>query len=191
MCGTVLEKECQESIRYIEVTPPNKGTCIRRGILESIGCIIFVCDADLPVKIENLVLMKRCLEYADIAIGDRYIAGSEFAIIPIWYRRLISKVFRLLLRILFNLGSLDTQCGVKAFNRLAALRIYEHEVVRSLVYEVQILLRAYQDGLKIIQVPVSWRSSRDSTIKSSRVMIPALIDLLRLRSRLTLNISPL
>jgi hypothetical protein len=180
ICGDFEALNLTEDVILIKTVPAYKGACIRRGIFASVGDLIVVCDADLPILLDDITNLLEHLSYADISLGSRYLPESKFIIIPPFHRRLISKIFQSILSILFREIKLDTQCGVKAFRRSAALVVFKNQVSISLVYDVQILLRALHHKMKITQVPVHWKSLPASTINLWTGLPLATIELLRL-----------
>ncbi len=180
VCGDSLDGPLPERAKFIRVTPAHKGICIQQGIYHSKGKIIIACDADFPVLPCDISSVLKAMENADIVIGNRYDPNSEFLIMPPFYRRCLSRIFRLLKRTLLNLTDFDTQCGFKAYARPVALLLYENKVQKNLAYDVQILLRALKAGLRVVQVPVHWKSSENSTINLWTSSFPALMGLLRL-----------
>jgi hypothetical protein len=180
ICGDFEALDLSEDVHFIKIAPADKGACIRRGVLDSKGDLIVVCDADLPVLLDNITNLLEHLLYADISLGSRYLPESKFIVMPPLHRRLISKIFQFLLRILFEEINLDTQCGIKTFRRSAALIIFTNQVSTSLVYDVQIILRALHHKMKITEVPVHWKSLPTSTINLWTGLPLAIIELLRL-----------
>ncbi len=180
VCGDALDGLLPKRAKFISVIPAHKGICIQQGIYHSKGKIIIACDADFPVLPCDITSVLKAMENADIVIGNRYDPNSKFIIMPPFYRRCLSRIFRLLKRTLLNLSDFDTQCGFKAYARPVALLLYENKVQKNLAYDVQILLRALKAGLRVVQVPVHWKSSENSTINLWTSSFPALLGLLRL-----------
>jgi dolichyl-phosphate beta-glucosyltransferase len=180
VCGDLGDLDLGENIRVAKVFPAYKGRCIREGVLSSKGDLIIVCDADLPVLMDDINNLLENLLNSDVALGNRYLPASSFIILPPIHRRLISKVLRFFVNTIFNKAGFDTQCGIKAFRRAAALDLFSRQVSKSLVYDVQIILRALNQNMKITQVPIHWKSSPESTINLWISLPVAFVELLRL-----------
>jgi hypothetical protein len=180
VCGELDPGKLTRTTRFINVIPPYKGRCVRKGVLASNGDFIIVCDADFPVLPGDITNLLKNLTNADVSLGNRYLPESHFIIIPPLHRRLISIIFRFLVCLLFGIKNFDTQCGVKAFKRSAALTLFTNQISTSLAYDVQIILFALQQQMQITQVPVHWKSSVSTTINLWIGMPLALIDLFRL-----------
>lgn len=180
ICGEFDDGESTKDTRFIKVVPAYKGRCIRQGILASTGDVIVVCDGDFPVLPKDITILREKLSDADLSLGNRYLAESKFLVQPPYHRRLISIGFRLLVTVFFNIRNFDTQCGIKAFRRSAAAALFTNQVVKSLAFDVEILLRARSAQMRIVQVPVHWKSSAVSTINLWRSGPLVLIDLVNL-----------
>jgi dolichyl-phosphate beta-glucosyltransferase len=180
ICGEFEDEESTKDTRFVKVVPAYKGRCIRQGILASTGDVIVVCDGDFPVVPNDITILCEKLSNADLSIGNRYLAESKFLVRPLYHRRLISTGFRFLVSGFFNIRNFDTQCGIKAFTRSAADALFTNQVVKSLAFDVEILLRARSAQMRIIQVPVHWKSSAVSTINLWRSGPLVLIDLVNL-----------
>ena len=180
ICGDFTTLDLTQNITLIETIPAYKGTSIRKGVLSSKGDLIVVCDADLPILLDDLTNLIEHLFDADISLGNRYLPESKFIIKSPLHRRCISRIFQFIVNILFREIKFDTQCGVKAFRRSAALTIFANPVSISLIYDVQIILRALYRKMKITQVPVHWKSLPSSTINLWSDLPLATIEILRL-----------
>ena len=55
---------------------------------------------------------------ADGVIGSRYVPGSKVTTPQGLFRRLESRTFNLIIRLLFGLPYNDTQCGAKVFKKV-------------------------------------------------------------------------
>jgi hypothetical protein len=163
ICGEFEEEESMKDTKFIKVVPAYKGRCIRQGVLASTGAVIVVCDGDFPVLPSDITILREKLSSADLSLGNRYLSESKFVVLPSYYRRLISIAFRYFVGGLFNMRNFDTQCGIKAFTRSAARIIFIKQVVKSLAFDVEILLRARSAQMRVAQVPVHLKSSPVST----------------------------
>ncbi len=157
-----------------------KGASIRRGILASRGECVFVSDADLPGRPEDIIrLLEALRDGAVVAIASRRPAPMNSA--PSAPRFLASTVYRTLVRLILNLPLRDTQCGFKAFVREPVLPIVQDLRLGGFSFDVEFLFAAWKRGLAIREVDfevVERRSTRHAILLHSPRM---LIDLLRIR----------
>jgi glycosyltransferase involved in cell wall biosynthesis len=164
-----------------------KGASIRRGIMASRGEFVFVTDADLPGRPEDILRLLQALrDGAAVAVASRRPAPMDSA--PSRSRFLASVIYRALVRIILNLPLRDTQCGFKAFVREPLLPVVDRLRLDGFSFDVEFLFAAWRSGLVIQEVDfdvVERRPTRYAILMQSPRM---LMDLLRIR--LTAGRSP-
>src|SRR5713101_6696872 len=131
-------------LRLIE-NPGNrgKGYSVKNGMLNARGEILLFSDADLSSPIEEVPkLLKAISSGADVAIGSRWLRSELQTGRQPLYRQLFGRVFNLLLRITLGLKYKDTQCGFKAFTRLAAEAIFPRQRIERWGFDPEILFLA-------------------------------------------------
>ena len=74
-------------------------------------------------------------------------------------RRLASRIFNILVRMLFSLPYEDTQCGAKVFKQEAILNILNDLRTTGFETDVEILWRLRKRGYRIREYPISWKHS--------------------------------
>ncbi len=174
VCGELLPAQSVGGALVLPVVPALKGRCVRAGVMASKGSAILVCDADLPVSVTDLDSLIAGLVHGDVAAAHRSACASRTMT-----RRVASAVFRFLARALAGVPKdADPQCGVKAFRATAARRLFSVQLVSGLAYEVEAMRRARDLGLRIIHVPVEWKSD-STTISLWRESPRMLLDLVR------------
>jgi len=155
-----------------------KGGGVRRGVLAAAGRFLTVVDADLPVQLSSFErAVHELSKGADIVLGSRDLQeSSRNEPIP---RRLLSKGFHMLVRILFQMD-FDTQCGFKAFCRQSTMPLFRVLSVNSLAYDVELVSLALRTGLRIVELPVDYRYDLSSSVRL--IDIPKMfLDIVRLR----------
>jgi len=170
-----------ESLRVLR-NPTNlgKGGSIRRGVLASRGQCVFVTDADLPGRPEDILrLLEALRDGATVAIASRRPVSMHAA--PSRSRCLASAVYRAMVRVILNLPLRDTQCGFKAFVREPLLPVVEGLRLHGFSFDVEFLFAAWKRGLRIREVEfdvIERRATRHAILLESPRMF---IDLLRIR----------
>src|SRR5438128_4562251 len=100
-------------------------------MLHANGRILLFSDADLSSPIEEAQkLFAAITSGADVAIGSRWVQSSLQTERQPLYRQLFGRIFNLMLRITLGLKFKDTQCGVKAFTRAAAQKIFPQQQIK-------------------------------------------------------------
>lgn len=157
-----------------------KAASIRRGVVASRGECVFVSDADLPGRPEDILRLLEALRNgAAVAIASRRPAPLRSA--PSTSRFVASLVYRTLVRAILNLPLRDTQCGFKAFVREPLLAVVEGLRLGGFSFDVEFLFAASKRGLPIQEVEfdvIERRPTRHAILLQSPRM---LMDLLRLR----------
>ncbi len=170
--------ECVRVLRNSENI--GKGASIRRGIQASRGECVFVSDADLPGRPEDIArLIEALRDGAVVAIASRRPTPMSSA--PSVSRFLASTVYRGLVRVILNLPLRDTQCGFKAFVREPLLPIVQGLRLGGFSFDVEFLFAAWKRGLAIREIDfevIERRPTRHLILLQSPRM---LVDLLRIR----------
>jgi len=167
--------------RIVRSNSRRKGHLIRNGVLASRGGSIVICDDDFPIAYSDLDAILRELRGADVVLGNRYQSGASFLIPPTSARRVASRLFRVFVRLLFGLRGFDTQCGLKAMTREAALQLFSYQIVDGFAFDIELVLRAIACGMQIRQVPVHWQSLPASTLSLPSAAVSILAEALMLR----------
>ncbi len=153
-------------------TNRGKGYAVKTGILASKGdCILFAdsgcCIPFAQAKIgRDLIQEKGCV----LAVGSRRHPKSIIHRDQSARRRVYSRVFRLLLNLLFpSLRSLhDTQCGFKVFEGKVARQLFETTTVRGFLFDIDIILLAQSLGHTVCEFPIEWTCDPDSRLSANR-----------------------
>ena len=121
-------------------------------------------------------------QYA-IAIGSRYMAGSDQPMVQPLRRHLAGKSFVMLAGWLLGLPWKDTQCGFKLFTAEAAEKLAPLLRVDGFAWDVELLHLAIRMGYRVTEVPVSWEHRGHSKVSLLRDGTRMLLVLLQLRFR--------
>lgn len=160
-----------------------KGGAIRLGLEQATGEVIGYLDADDKTDIRGVAeVMARIADGADGVIGDRTLAGSDIAVARRAYRQWGSDQFRRLLRWWMGLGDFpDTQCGFKFFRASVMRDLFGRMQIDGYMFDVELLLLATRDGLRIDRIPVVWRDDPDSRFKPVSGSVRNVRELARIR----------
>ena len=127
------------------------GAAIKTGFSEAHGEVIVAMDADLSHPMEIVSMMIARCETADAVYASRYVRGGGMVGIP-WWRKAISRIANLLLRLVFMSPVRDLTTGYRAY-RTEAVRDIE---LTSSGFEVQleITIRLLAAGRTIREIPL-------------------------------------
>lgn len=162
-----------------------KGQALKRSIKITKEKIITFMDADLVTSLKHLPQLVRTIQKGfTIAMGSRSIKGS--CVKRPLIRIITSKIYNLLVRILFKDAIHDHQCGFKAFNREQILPILNEVEDDQFFFDTELIIRTIMRGYKIKEIPVKWEELKDRISKFQLFFdgIKILIKLLKLRVKL-------
>lgn len=177
----IAEKRPDLAIRCLRFPARlGKGGGVIAGLMAARAPFVGYADADGSTGIDEMVRLFSHLKKADAAIGSRWIEGSALAIRQGWMRRVESRCFNGIIRLLFGLSFHDTQCGAKVFKKSAVDAVLPHLRAQGFEFDVELLWRLTRAGSRIEEVPIAWQNKGDSRVKKSD-MLRMLAGLLRVR----------
>ena len=179
-----VAQQCPE-IRWKTIyLPVGKGGALIEGFSMARGELVGFVDADGATPPDQFLrLVARLESGGDGAIASRWVPGSMVLIKQSWIRRMASRIFNRIVRILFRLPYKDTQCGGKVFRREALKSILPHLRITNFAFDVELLYLLKKQGYRIIEVPIVWNDQKDSTLNLKRVAPIMFFAVLGLRLR--------
>lgn len=163
-----------------------KGFAVKSGVEASHGKYILFTDADNSTPIEEFekLLIQMKDKNAQLAIGSRYLRGSNVKIKQPYHRIFIGRVGNLLIRLFLIDDIMDTQCGFKLFEHRAAKELFSFQKVKRFGFDMEALVIAQNLNYKIIEVPVSWFNSDESRFRPVKDAFRTLTDLVYIKLNL-------
>ncbi len=175
-----IVKKLQEKVKNLRVIGNKencgKGCVVKQGMLEAKGEYRLFTDADNSTTIDHLdkfwpfILPRSAGEKGyDIVIGSIEIKGAKIEETAAWYRRLLGRVSKYVIRIIAGLWEIkDSQRGFKLFSAEAVGKIFPKQTIMRWGFDIEILTIAKKMGFKIKEVPVFWSNPGESkvTLKS-------------------------
>ena len=130
-----------------------KGYAIRYGFKHSEGDIIIMLDSDMNISPHQIMNYINMLENGDIVIASKYHPRSRVKAPLI--RKILSKIFHTLVKLLIGIKVSDTQSGLKAFRRSVLETIMPRLIMKLFLFDVEVLLLAERNNFKIVEYPIS------------------------------------
>ncbi|MEO5740232.1 MAG: glycosyltransferase, partial [Vicinamibacterales bacterium] len=169
-----------------------KAEAIRRGVLHArdsgwLDDAVWVgyWDADLATPLSEL---EGFIRYAELAEGRvDGILGSRISrlgstIVRSYRRHVLGRIFATAAAALVKIESYDSQCGAKLFRVELVNEAFGEPFLSRWIFDVEILARLR--GRRLIEYPlVRWTDVGGSKVNVIRVVIPTLIDLIRIRRK--------
>jgi len=129
-----------------------KGYAVKRGISEASGKLVMYMDADLSIHPKQIPAFLSKMKDADIVVGSKRHSQSQIKY-PL-HRKLLSKCFNLLVRVMFKIRVSDTQAGFKLFRREVLEKVLPKLLVKRYAFDVELLANAKKRGYKMIEAPI-------------------------------------
>lgn len=142
-----------------------KGGGVIEGLKAAHTPFVGYFDADGSTTITEMQRLFTHLPSSDGAIGSRWVPGSTLRVKQGILRRMESRAFNLLIRLLFGLNFNDTQCGAKVFTKTAIDAVLPKMTSRGFEFDVELLWRLQQAGYTITEVPIVWQNTGDSRVQ--------------------------
>jgi glycosyltransferase involved in cell wall biosynthesis len=141
-----------------------KGGGIIAGFRAATTPYIGFMDADGSTSPGEMARLFAYLADADGAIASRWCPGAVVPVRQGPLRRLQSRAFNLLIRLLFDLPYADTQCGAKVFRRDALAPVLDEMTLAGFEFDVELLWRLARRGTRVVEVPTVWYDQGGSKV---------------------------
>jgi dolichyl-phosphate beta-glucosyltransferase len=169
----VTAREAAANIRYpVRIisleSHEGKGSAVRNGVLRSRGQLVLFIDSGSCIPYSDiyrgiqLIRDNRC----EVAQASRYLPESQVIEPQNAFRRLISKIFRLLIQhyLLIPETLTDTQCGLKIYQGDLARILFNQSIIRGFLFDVEVMLLARHRGARICEFPIRWHCDCDTRL---------------------------
>ena len=158
-------------LQVLALDHSGKGAALRAGLEAGRGRYLGFIDADGDIPAEQwhhfLALIR--MYNADMVVGSKRHPLSELRYPPL--RRVYSRIFQFLIRVLFRLDVTDTQTGIKLFRREMLADVLPLLVEKRFVFDLELLAVARRRGWRrVIEAPVRIEHRFHSTISSRSVL---------------------
>jgi len=160
-----------------------KGGAVKAGLVAARGAYRFMCDADLSMPVGEISRFLPPVAAAfDLAIGIREGATARRIGEPA-HRHLMGRLFNFAVQRLALPGIEDSQCGFKMFTAAAVGSIFSMVTVDGWAFDLEVLIAAREQGLRIVEVPIEWHYREESQVAIVRDGVGMLRELLKIRAR--------
>lgn len=173
-------RESYPEVRLLALPIADYGAALRAGMESAAGTVIASFDVDywdVPFVRDAVMLVQHRF---DIVIGSKNLrlSSDRRALV----RRIVSQGFRFAMSIGFGLRVSDTH-GIKVWKQSNALRqlMQQGRFTHSL-FDTELILRAQQHGLRIVELPVEVTETRRSSWKLLRRVPRTALEVVALRA---------
>lgn len=159
-----------------------KGGAVMKGFELARGEIVSFADADNATTAPELKKLLDVVEQgADAALGSRWLPESQQIVPQPLARRITSRIFNLIVRLLFQFPYTDTQCGAKAFRKQAIDSVRSKIHTTGWSFDVALIWQLRQEGYRVVEVPIVWSDNSRSRLRVHRDAPSMLWELIQLR----------
>jgi dolichyl-phosphate beta-glucosyltransferase len=142
-----------------------KGAAFAAGALRARGDYVLLADVDLSTPLRELGKLTAAIgRGADVAIGSRAVPGAVVERGPL-HRKVMGNSFNGAVRAMTGLRVRDTQNGFKLFPTGAAKRYAARQTSTGFAFDVELLMRAQREGLRIAEVPILYMHDTGSRLR--------------------------
>lgn len=157
-----------------------KGGGVQAGFAVASAPLVGFMDADNSTTVHEMVRISHLIGDHDGIIGSRHLPGQIIQRKQPFYRRIQSRLFNSVIRLMFGLPFYDTQCGAKIFRKEAIDAVLPLLHSKGFEFDVELLWHLSKNGYSLIEVPVIWNDTKDSRLRISDT-ISMFITLIRIR----------
>jgi glycosyltransferase involved in cell wall biosynthesis len=142
-----------------------RGKALKNAFQKSSGEILVYMDVDLATDVRQLKDLISSVEKEgyDFATGSRMLRESNVE--RSGTRHIASKTYNFMVRVVLGSRVKDHQCGFKAFRREPLMQLLDEVGASHWFWDTEILVRAHRRGYRIKEIPVLWKSGRETKVR--------------------------
>ncbi|MDD5678430.1 MAG: glycosyltransferase family 2 protein [Kiritimatiellae bacterium] len=165
----------------VDPRPIGKGGAVMLGFAQAQGRLVGYVDADGATPPEAFQELVEHIGTAGAIIASRWMPGARVSPRQPLNRRLASRLFNILVRLMFGLRISDTQCGAKLLTREAVQAIFPYIGITQWAFDVDLLFQLRRTGFAITEIPTTWRDVSGSQLHVGRASADMFLAMARLR----------
>ena len=160
-----------------------KGHALTHGFNHSTGNIIIFIDADGDFNPEQISNFFPYLAAADIVVGSKRHPFSKLNY-P-FRRKVLSKGFQLLSKMILGISLRDTQSGLKVFKREVLEVILPLLLIKRYAFDLELCFLAQKHGFRTVEAPICVSFKGFTSSINLKTPYAMLLDILAIRYRYT------
>ena len=171
-----------KNVKYLDFKEAiGKGAAIVEGFKKARGDLVGFIDADMATLPNAFYDLINNINNYDGIIASRWMKDSIINAKQPLLKRIGSRGFNFLVRLLFNLNFRDTQCGAKLFKKYAIKDILNDLKLTSWAFDINLLYSLKRKKYKIKETPTEWNAVKASHFNLFRAIPEMFLGLIRLR----------
>jgi len=177
-----LSNRWRPDVRYWHSPLAGRGAALKAVWTATEADVVGYMDADLSTELDALPrALEEIKKGADIVTGSRLTRGSKVG--RVWSREVTSRVYNLFRRVALGSPIRDSQCGFKFMRRDKVLSLLPRVEDDHWFFDTELLTRAEDAHLKVVEIPIVWAENRKSTVKVFSTIVQEGKGIMRLRRR--------
>jgi glycosyltransferase involved in cell wall biosynthesis len=171
------------AIRVLEFADPiGKGGALIQGLkLSAHADLIGYVDADGATPPQAFLDLVRKINGVDCVVASRWLPGAIIHQSQESQRRFASRMFHLIVQLLFWMNIRDTQCGAKVMKTAAVQKIHDHLTIADMAFDINLLYSLNHAGFRILEVPTEWTDRVGSKVTLGRTSLTMFLSAVRVR----------
>jgi glycosyltransferase involved in cell wall biosynthesis len=148
-----------------------RGKALREAWKKVRGTIYAYVDVDLATDLVKLNAYRNLIEqqgHFDLVTGSRYTQGSVTS--RPWLRGTASRAYNWGVRLVFQTGVHDHQCGFKSFSRELVERLSVEAKSNSWFWDTEVIVLAKRLGFRVKEIPVYWKEKKGTRTPITRLL---------------------
>ncbi|MCR4334670.1 MAG: glycosyltransferase [Patescibacteria group bacterium] len=153
-----------------QIPEPGRGIAMRKAWARKPDFDVYTyMDADLATDLKDFsFIISKIVEGYDLVTGSRYIKFANAK--RSFKRKLLSKVYNILLQVVLGVNFKDAQCGFKAMSKKMVHELIPQTIDNGWFWDTELMIMACRGGYKVLEVPVTWHEVRDE-LRASKVSV--------------------
>jgi hypothetical protein len=181
-----LERMYPAVIHFHATRRLGRGLALKSAWNKVKGDIYVYIDCDLATNMKYYPqLINSIREGNDLATGSRYIEGAKVHR-PL-LRKLASKLYNTLIRMMFKDHVFDHQIGFKAFSNRLIRDILNECKSTGWFWDTEVIIRSIHNNYRCVEFPVEWEEKKRKKTSIKRLITDVIVHgvgLIRLKSSL-------
>lgn len=190
-CVDKLKEFSKDHENVILISSPvnsGKGAAVKKAVLASTGDIIIYTDCDLAYGTKIISHTLNMFDQnTDFILGSRNLKDDGYEGYS-FKRKLASKIYIKIVRMISGHKYSDYQCGYKAIRGNFAREIFMECMSDGFAFDFEIIMLAEKYGLSIKEIPVKVINHKKSTVNLMKNSLRMIHDLFKIKSRINKNL---
>ena len=170
------------NVRYL-VYPEKqgKGGALLQGFKHVRGDYVAYTDADGATPPGEIYRLAGLMRGYDGVIGSRWLKGSIVVRKQRPTRRIASRGFNIMTRLVLGLPYRDTQCPAKVFKKSVIDDVIQELRVTDFAMDACMLFIMKRKGYKVREIPIRWEDRPLSSLRMSKTVLGMFRTLIKTR----------